>query len=168
MGSSTATILETLGRMGNIPEVAAADAAAAAADVASRASNPPPGGAPPPLLPLRGAGAGRTDAPERVRASSADSSMTDPLLDDECAVDVAADFLNPAKTDHKKVMVSDRLVRHICDVLSSGLFNKVAPKLTYKTVDALQVVSWASLWMHMFPERNRKQWAKYVKNLGIP
>ena len=94
--------------------------------------------------------------------------MTDPLLDDECAVDVAADFLNPAKTDHKKVMVSDRLVRHICDVLSSGLFNKVAPKLTYKTVDALQVVSWASLWMHMFPERNRKQWVKYIKSLGIP
>ena len=94
--------------------------------------------------------------------------MTDPLQDEQCAVDVAADFLNPSKTDHSKVMVSDRMVRHICDELSTGLFAKIAPKLPYKSVSSLNVVCWGTLWLHMFPARNRGQWAKYIKNLGIP
>ena len=91
-----------------------------------------------------------------------------PLLDDECAVEAAADFLNLAKADHSKVMLSDAMVRHICNHLSVGMIEKIAGKLPYKIAKGINVISWSNLWKDLFPVRNRVQWIKYIKNLGVP
>ena len=103
-----------------------------------------------------------------LSGGSADSNRTDPLLDSECAVEVAADFLDPEKADHSKVMLSDKMVRHICEQLSRGIIENIAPKLQYKTVRGVSVISWGNLWPHLFPARSRAHWIRYIKNLGVP
>ena len=96
------------------------------------------------------------------------TNMTDPLLDDNCTVEAAAAFLNPSNADHSKVMISTAMVRHICVRISIGLFEKVAVRLPYRVTKGTCVTSWKILWIHMFSSRNRRQWSKYIKNLGIP
>ena len=96
------------------------------------------------------------------------SEQENPLLDDHCTADAATAFLNPSKTDHSNVMVSDVMVRHICDRLSCSLFVRVRGRLPYKIAKGASVVSWGCLWTHISRLRKRKQWVKHIEDLGLP
>ena len=77
--------------------------------------------------------------------------------------------MNPKDTTLDMIHITPDIAKHICEVLSRGLYKSLEDKFTFTSpCNGTQTMSFLLFWSAVFPKRSRRHWEGYLMKLGIP